>query len=273
MTGYFIFSIFAGVAGLFLLVWWLAGTGFGIKALEGAQVRRNEMPDFFPFAVLLGWVFLAFAGSSVAESLTSEMLDWRQKFAMYFSYVLIEMAAVVFIVLSVKKYFEGGLAGFGIRVKGIFQDIAAAAGSFVAVWPLVFISLNLVYYVGVFFVGNQFEMEKNPGLEVILEYNQLGLRILMIFFATILTPIFEELVFRGLLQSYLRNLEYGPWVSIFIVSAIFAAIHPLMHFPAIFVLSCAMGYAYERSGSILRSIFIHCFFNSSQIAFALLVQS
>jgi uncharacterized protein len=98
----------------------------------------------------------------------------------------------------------------------------------------------------------------------------LSLRILTIFFAAVLTPIFEELVFRGLLQNYMRNLNYGPWQSIFMASIIFSVLHPLMHLPAIMVLSVCMGYAYEKSGSLLRPIFIHIFFNASTIALALL---
>jgi len=68
----------------------------------------------------------------------------------------------------------------------------------------------------------------------------------------------------------LRDLDYSPWQSIFIASIIFSILHPLMHLPALLILSVCMGYAYERSGSLLRPIFIHLFFNAVTIAFALL---
>ena len=162
------------------------------------------------------------------------------------------------------------MRGFGIRFRKIFSDITAAAGIFIVVWPMVVALLYVVLFVGKAIVGPAFEIEQNEGLKVILENNQLSLRILMIFFAVVLTPIFEEFVFRGLLQSYLRNINYGPWVSILIASILFSALHPGMHFPAIFVLSAAMGYAYEKSGSLLRPIFIHFLFNGVTIALALL---
>lgn len=255
------------------IIKWLAETSLGTKSLDSAPARPNFMPYYFPFAVLLGWLALASLGSSVAESLTSELTDWRQKFATFSFFFTVEVFAVVFILFAVQKYFVNGLNCFGLKVRSVFQDFISSAGVFIIVWPFVTLSLALVVVLGEYFVGPEFSMQKNEGLAVLLEYKQVSLRILMIVFAAGLTPIFEELVFRGLLQTYFReNLGYKPWMSIFIVSAIFSVLHPLMHLPAIFILSVAMGYVYEKSGSLLRSIFIHCIFNSSQIALALFFQ-
>lgn len=256
------------------LIKWLAETELGSKSLDNSPVRPNFMPYYFPFAVLLGWLALASLGSSLADSLTSELTDWRQKFATFSFFFAVEVVAVVFIIFSARKYFVNGLNTFGLKLKGVFQDLISSAGVFIVVWPFVTLSLALVVFVGQHFFGSDFQMQKNEGLAVLLEYKQVSLRILMIVFAAGLTPIFEELVFRGLLQTYFReNLGYNPWVGIFITSAIFSVLHPLMHLPAIFILSAAMGYVYEKSGSLWRSIFIHCIFNSSQIAMALLLQS
>ena len=270
MTVYLIFLLVTSAIGLTVLIWWLATTEMGLKSLAPAVERPNFMPDYFPFAVILGWFLMTATSSSVFENLASGMLEWHEKFALYSSFILIEAAVIGFIILSAKKYFRDGLYGFGLRLKGIFQDIAAGAVGFITAYPLVNFSLYAVYYIGIFFVGPTFELDKNQGMVVILEYDEIALRILTIFFAVVLTPVFEELVFRGLLQTYLRNLNYSPWVSIFITSAIFAILHPLTHFPAIFILSVTMGYAYEKSGSLLRPMFIHCFFNSTAIITALL---
>lgn len=269
--GFFIFSLLVGGS---LLIKWLATTQFGTKSLESAPPRPNIMPFYFPFVVLFGWIAFSSLGSEAADALTSKMTDWRQKFATFSVFFSVEAIAVVFIIYSAKTYFANGLAGFGLRLKNIWRDLVASAGVYIAVWPFVVISLMLVVFIGKLIAGPDFSMEKNEGMVVLLEYKQLSLRILMILFAAGLTPIFEELVFRGLLQTYLRQtLGYSPWQSIFLVSGIFAILHPIMHFPGIFILSAAMGYVYESSGSLLRSMFIHCFFNGSQIAMALLIQS
>jgi membrane protease YdiL (CAAX protease family) len=39
----------------------------------------------------------------------------------------------------------------------------------------------------------------------------------------------------------------------------------MSHRPALFVLGVCMGYAYERSGSLWRPIFIHAIFNATNV--------
>ncbi len=265
-----VFMVISAVAGLTLFIYWAVTNRFGRGSLERAAFRHNFMPFYLPFAVIFGWLGLTLAASSLAGNLTAQSPDWRQKFAVFSFLIVNEIIIIVFVLAAAKKYFEGGLSGFGLRRKGIFRDIAAAAAYFIAAWPLVLAAIYLVVAIGTILEGSDFQMQQNEGMAVILENRQWSLRFLMIFFATIVTPVFEELIFRGLLQSYLRNLDYSPWESIFIVSVIFSALHPWMHLPALLILSVCMGYAYEKSGSLSRSIFLHCFFNSSQIAFALL---
>jgi membrane protease YdiL (CAAX protease family) len=265
-----IFMIISAMAGLALFIYWVVKNRFGRGTLERAIFRQNFMPYYLPFAVIFGWLGLYLVTSNLAENLTAQLPDWQQKLAVYSSFVLIEIVIIVFIFISARRYFEGGLSGFGLSLKGIFKDIVSAAAMFVAVWPLVLAAIYLIIIIGRLIEGPDFQMQQNEGLAVILENKQWSLRLLMIFFATILTPIFEELIFRGLLQTYLRDLDYSPWQSIFIASIIFSILHPLMHLPALLILSVCMGYAYERSGSLLRPIFIHLFFNAATIAFALL---
>lgn len=265
-----IFMIISALAGLALFIYWAVKNRFGRGTLERAIFRQNFMPYYLPFAVIFGWLGLYLVTSNLAENLTAQLPDWQQKLAVYSSFVLIEIVIIVFIFISARRYFEGGLSGFGLSLKGIFKDIVSAAAMFVAVWPLVLAAIYLIIIIGRIIEGPDFQMQQNEGLAVILENKQWSLRLLMIFFATILTPIFEELIFRGLLQTYLRDLDYSPWQSIFIASIIFSILHPLMHLPALLILSVCMGYAYERSGSLLRPIFIHLFFNAAIIAFALL---
>ncbi len=264
------FMIISALAGLALFIYWAAKNRFGRGSLDRADFRANFMPYYLPFAVIFGWLGLTLAASNLAENLTAKLPDWQQKFTVFSFFVVIEIVVIAFILASAKKYFETGLYGFGLRTGGIFRDIATAAAMFIAVWPLVLAAIFLVIKIGRIIEGPDFQMQQNEGLTVILESKQLSLRLLMIFFATILTPVFEELIFRGLLQSHLRNIGYSPWETIIITSIIFSVLHPWMHLPALLILSVCMGYAYERSGSLLRSIFIHFFFNSATIAFALL---
>jgi hypothetical protein len=83
--------------------------------------------------------------------------------------------------------------------------------------------------------------------------------------------LLEEMLFRGFFQTAIRSVwEFrnlnGAWPSILISSALFAIVHANPgHWPALFVLAVCLGYAYEKSGSLFRPIFIHSFFNAATI--------
>ena len=256
--------------GIAVFSYWLIRTKLGTRAMDSVVFRPNSLPFYTVFTVLFGWLGITLFTSDFLAKITSQMPDWRQNLILYSALIVVEVVIVVFILCSAKRFFDEGLRGLGFRKKGILGDITSAAAMFIAVWPLVLATLYIVMAVGKCVAGPDFQMEQNEGLTVMLQYEQWPLRFLMIFFATILTPVFEEILFRGLVQSYLRSIDLSPWHAIFIASVVFSLLHPLMHLPALLILSVAMGYAYEKSGSLLRPIFIHLFFNASTIAFALL---
>lgn len=67
----------------------------------------------------------------------------------------------------------------------------------------------------------------------------------------------------------LRSLLGRPWLSVIISSALFASVHSNpQHWPALLVLALFMGYAYEKSGSLFRPVFIHSLFNAVSITSA-----
>jgi uncharacterized protein len=97
--------------------------------------------------------------------------------------------------------------------------------------------------------------------------------------AVVATPIVEELLFRVFLQSALLRL-FGPrrvWLAIGGTSAIFALAHvgPIAlgqwhALVSLFVLSMAMGYAYEWTRRPVAPIVIHMGFNAFNIAMVLM---
>jgi len=263
-------AMFLIIAGVPVFFHWLFKTRFGTKALLGTDLRQADMPVHLPIFVFLIWILASTLFAQIVEAFGFDASAWQEKFAAYLGIVIIEIFVIVIILIAAKRFFVGSLQSFGLNFKTWRKDLYAASLNFLAAWPFVILALWVVMQIGHWRFGPEFQMEQNEGLRVIVEYENLPLRVLTIFFAVLLTPIFEEFLFRGLLQSFLRNMGLGPWQSIIFVSIIFSALHPLMHFPALMILSMAMGYAYEKSNSILRPIFIHLIFNGITIAFALL---
>ena len=89
----------------------------------------------------------------------------------------------------------------------------------------------------------------------------------------LLAPCIEETIFRGFLQSFIRQY-LGPKTSIAITSFCFAFFHyapeqKLANIPIIgslFAFSLFLGLIYEKKGSLLASISLHAFFNAMSVA-------
>lgn len=88
-------------------------------------------------------------------------------------------------------------------------------------------------------------------------------------FMSVLTPVGEEFLFRGVLTSAL--LRYGPVVGVVGSAAVFALFHGLnMIFPAALVTGLAAGEVFRRSGSIWPAVVLHVIVNAPTIPVMLL---
>lgn len=258
------------IAGVLIFTHWLYKSRFGKDAFTDLPLRQADMPAYVPLFLIFTWILLVLVGQSLSGSITFGMPSWQRQFGSFTANAAAEVILIIAILFAVRRFFSGGLSGFGLRFRSGFSDFKAAILIFLASWPFVMVCLIIVVQIGRLVIGPGFELEQNAGLKVIIEFNNLPLRILTVCFAVLITPVFEEFLFRGILQSYLRNIGIGPWKSILFVSILFSALHPMTHFPALLVLSVCMGYAYEKSGSILRPVFIHMVFNGVMVGFSLL---
>jgi membrane protease YdiL (CAAX protease family) len=243
-----------------------------LSSLGRIPARRNRLPLFFPFLQLFVWIAAtALLGEILKRTLASRP-ESVVRFAQTLVLVALEVAMSVFFVLTARFAFVRGLKGFGLRFRTIGKDIFWAAVNLIAAYPVILLLLWLTIQVGRLFVGPDFELPKHQSLVELSGNNPLWMKIFLVFSILVIVPAFEELLFRGLLQSTLTAYLARPWASIALTSVVFAAMHPGTHFFGIFALSCCIGYAYEKSGSLLRPIFIHVLFNSASVLAALLFE-
>jgi len=256
------------LAGLILFGIWLLRTSWGRKALVDSAPRRNNMPLYLPFVALSVWFVSVLVTGSIGSKVMADVDDWRRAAvgnAIYCIGGIIISGGAVFLA---RVYFARRLKGFGLDLRTIHKDVLAAGVNLLCVWPLVMAAIVLTTKFGKIVWGRDFEMQQHEQIELMTQYPQLSLRILIFVVAAVIAPVLEEILFRGLLQtairSYLTDLEYRQpaWLSIVMSSGLFAAAHPNAgHWPALFVLALCLGYAYEKSGSLFRPIFIHALFN------------
>ncbi|MHA6728316.1 lysostaphin resistance A-like protein [Chryseobacterium sp. A301] len=85
----------------------------------------------------------------------------------------------------------------------------------------------------------------------------------MILMAVVMAPIFEEIVFRGIIQKGLQNGGLGPITSIWISAIFFGIIHgnPWQFVGAV-LLGYVLGLVYYRTKSLLMPILLHAFNNA-----------
>ena len=104
-------------------------------------------------------------------------------------------------------------------------------------------------------------------------------RILLIFMAAVAAPVVEETVFRGVLYRQLRSssckfpkvLSIG--CSVFLVSFVFAAIHPQgwVAIPALMSIAVGMNLLREWRGSLIPSMVVHGLSNGIVVSMMVLM--
>lgn len=84
--------------------------------------------------------------------------------------------------------------------------------------------------------------------------------VLATFFIGIVTPLGEELLFRGVVANAL--LRYGPFIGVVGSTVIFALMHGInIIFPAAVVAGLATAEIFRRSGSVWPAVVVHVVFN------------
>jgi membrane protease YdiL (CAAX protease family) len=92
--------------------------------------------------------------------------------------------------------------------------------------------------------------------------------LLAVLTIVVFAPIVEEILFRGFLQSYIRQ-HLGNKQAIFITSVLFSLFHyspeqglaNMTIIASLFVFSLFLGFVYEKKGSLPTPIALHALFN------------
>jgi len=91
------------------------------------------------------------------------------------------------------------------------------------------------------------------------------LLLLLVVFAVLVAPVFEEMFFRGFMYPALKQ-RFGVWRALSLVSLLFALSHA--HLPSLlplFILALGLGLAYEFTGSLLVPTGMHALFNALMV--------
>ena len=127
------------------------------------------------------------------------------------------------------------------------------------------IFMSILFFMAVK-IGSSIPLEFIPGYEKIMQgyldqFGGLGLPVMII--ASLITPVVEEVYFRGMIQRGLNNEYNKPYMAIIISSVLFGLIHmiPLQIVAAAFM-GMALGWIYYKTKSLWFVIIIHAVNNA-----------
>ena len=142
------------------------------------------------------------------------------------------------------------------------KKLALAPLFYLAAIPFLMLATTGYHFLLEHLIGMEVEMQD---VAKIITQKLSWLEILYILTAIFIAPVYEEILFRGILFPFLTK-HIGPVQSALFVSALFALMH--FHLPSLvplFLLSIALCGVYWRTESLWPSIGMHAIFNTVSI--------
>jgi membrane protease YdiL (CAAX protease family) len=260
------------------------------STVVGPERLGAEESAWLPLGILL----FCFAATVFIAAFIDGLLHTSPRVKPLFLTAIIEGLGFP-LVVAVSMALRGDALGrLGLRGKQILSGVALGTMTLFILFPLVFTAEAATE--GFIKWTSLPQPQPHPVLQDLTASHDPRLIALAIFVAVIVAPFFEELAFRGFLQTILARcftwlMEFrsnvneapqltakpsppaGPgarWAAILLTAAAFAAVHGEPAFlPPLFVLAVGLGYAYERTGNLWITITTHALFNACQIVFYL----
>ncbi len=258
-----ILPLFATLLGIFLLIWqsWLL-------------IRRKTLPwpevSSLPLSII-DMVLLVAGGFVVLGELLTPLIalplsevftrgissPLKESLKVLIGYIAMTIPPLLILRQQINSInfesVEGGLIqwGFGTFRKSFFEALKG--------WLMVMPLVLLVSWLTTFFFGDP--GGSNPLLEMVLRSKNFGA--LAVLFATtvFMAPLFEELVFRGVLVPVLVNKQ-GPILAILVSALIFALAHlSVGEMPPLFVLGMGLAILRLSSARLLPCVLMHSLWN------------
>ncbi len=209
--------------------------------------------------VVLGEVISPLFSITLVELIASNLsIELTQSLKIFFGYIFMAIPPL-FIIYNQIKSFENKFIFkrdyFQFNLLPIKDSFFQGFKGFLMIIPfvlLVSLIMNLL-------VDNQ--NGSNPLLEIVLNSNNYVSFVLLFLTTTFLAPIFEEVIFRGVLLPILSR-EFGIILGITISAFIFALAHlSISEMIPLFTLGIGLGITRLVSGRLSSSVIMHSLWN------------
>ena len=209
--------------------------------------------------VVLGEVISPLFSITLVELVTSNIsIELTQSLKIFFGYVFMAIPPLLIIYYQIKSFEKKFIIKkdyFQFNFLPIKDSFFQGFKGFLMIIPfvlLVSLIMNLL-------IDNQ--NGSNPLLEIVLNNNNYFSFILLFLTTTLIAPLFEEVIFRGVLLPILSR-EFGIILGITISAFIFALAHlSISEMPPLFILGIGLGITRLISGRLSSSVIMHSLWN------------
>lgn len=268
----------AGVVAVGVIIW----RGWLRKGVLAAGPAREVGLHGYDLAVAIGLMFLGMAAYPVAVgqlidgSQTQELSTTVQVLLVMLGQLMLQGPAAAYFLLRV-SFTHHGLAKAGIVTRSPARDLLLGLGALIVSICIVMSVMVIASLIGAM-LGYPAPELGHELLQTLRDSDSVQATVLLAVAIVVLAPLFEELIFRGLLQSVLLAMlgKSHRWLVVLIAATLFTLTHigPATFdasqtggvsphaLPALCVLGVILGYLYERTGSLWPSIVVHAGFNA-----------
>ncbi len=223
------------------------------------------------FAALLVYLTTAMSYTFAAQQpwITAQAPEDSLRFKAGVTGAAMTIAAAV--AIGMAYLMARGVAKTGLRVHP--ADLPLGLLAFLLTFPVVALVGSLAAGAHAGITGEPPEQLAHPTLQALS--GNLGDPWAWVLIAGVVlgAPIVEEILYRGFLQSAMLRAFKSPWVAITLTSLVFTLAHapggvPWYALVTLFILSIALGLAFERTRHLGVPIVMHIAFNALNIALA-----
>lgn len=216
-----------------------------------SQIFAKALPYSSAFS-LCAIVYFWYTTSKVVQLYCLILLRNNSLVSMLFTTAFMQIACIVSILFLAK-------ARFFRFAKKFIKQIPILLKIYISMLPFIFVAGIISAKIGS--IAN-FPITPMPLVEIMMSRDiPLFALIILSLEAVILAPISEELIFRGVLFSTLRN-NFSFAFSSIVSALIFSVLHEhYLSFLPIVVLAIIFSKVYEKTGNLIYPIFLHALYN------------
>ena len=209
--------------------------------------------------VVLGEVVSPLFSIGLVEFFSKDLsIELSQALKIFFGYLFMAIPPLLIVYYQIKS-----LNGEFLFKNDYFQFKGSPIKDAIMIgfkgWLMIIPFVLLVSLIMNSLIDNQ--NGSNPLLEIVLNNNNYLSFILLFLTTTLLAPLFEEIIFRGILLPILSR-DFGIILGISISAFIFALAHlSISEMPPLLVLGIGLGITRIVSGSLLSSVIMHSLWN------------